>query len=91
MLVALSIQELTVTDGVVGVFDGHGIQGRNAARIATESILKHLEADSRSDASSLAREWDRIFGDACVQVCASRLDWPPCYPVSCCPCSYSMS
>ena len=77
MLVALNMQALTVTDGVAGVFDGHGIQGRNAARVATESILKHLEADSRSDASSLAQEWDRIFEDACVQVCAASLNQPP--------------
>ena len=74
VLGALSVQELTITIRVVGVFDGHGIQGRNAARIATESILKHLEADSRSAASSLANEWDRIFEDACVQVSASSLN-----------------
>ena len=77
MLVALKVQALTVTDGVAGVFDGHGIQGRNAARVATESILKHLEADLRSDASSLAQEWDRIFEDACVQVCAASLNQLP--------------
>lgn len=52
-----------------GVFDGHGIQGRSAATSATEGMLKHLQADARSEAGSISHDWQRIFADACIQVC----------------------
>ena len=51
-----------------GVFDGHGIQGRCAALVGSEAVLKHLQADSRANAHSTSHDWERIFADACVQV-----------------------
>ena len=51
-----------------GVFDGHGIQGRCAALVGSEAILKHLREDSRADSHSTSHDWERIFADACVQV-----------------------
>ncbi len=56
-----------------GVFDGHGIQGRKAATLATEGILKYLQADPRADPESIPRQWERIFADACIQVGQSML------------------
>ena len=53
---------------IAGVFDGHGIQGRRAALAASEAIMKHLQADPRSEHHSIPREWERVFADACVQV-----------------------
>ena len=60
-----------------GVFDGHGIQGRKAATLATEGILKYLQADPRAGPESIPRQWERIFADACVQVWQFILMIPP--------------
>ena len=68
-----SLAEHTSLRGA-GVFDGHGIQGRKAAMLATEGILKYLQADPRAGSESIPRQWERIFADACVQVCHFILD-----------------
>jgi hypothetical protein len=51
-----------------GVFDGHGIGGRQAAAFAAGEITRELANDPRTEPAKIGRQWKAAVTDACVAV-----------------------
>ncbi|KAK9917571.1 hypothetical protein WJX75_005896 [Coccomyxa subellipsoidea] len=49
-----------------GVFDGHGIGGRQAAAFAAGEITRELANDPRTEPAKIGRQWKAAVTDACV-------------------------
>jgi hypothetical protein len=73
-----------------GVFDGHGVDGRQAAVFAADDIVNRLAADSRLQPGKIERQWAAAVTDACHEVgplaiccfCVSLLSYDAMAPLS---------
>lgn len=64
-----------------GVFDGHGVGGRQAAVFVAREITRELENDHRTEPAKIGGSWKAAVTDACVSVSLPSATLP--HPVSC--------
>lgn len=51
-----------------GVFDGHGLEGRQAAVFAAEEVSRRLAEDYRLQPGKIERQWSAAAAEACQSV-----------------------